>query len=145
MEKLLSGLDSRVFLMNNVHEDGPVLFHVRWVMSYLTGPLARGQIKGLMDGRWNGKGKGLRYYLDRGDLKGARRTVNITDKWDQIAVYFTAFERAVLAAGGAPSHTPPPADYVAAPKQTPKTETGFFADPAAFFARIFASIFNRRK
>jgi hypothetical protein len=25
--------------MNNVHEDHPVLFHVRWVMSYLTGPL----------------------------------------------------------------------------------------------------------
>ena len=49
MEILLSGLGNRVFLMNNVHEDGPVLFHVRWVMSYLTGPLARGQIKGLMD------------------------------------------------------------------------------------------------
>ncbi|MEP2777439.1 MAG: DUF87 domain-containing protein [Luteolibacter sp.] len=49
MEVLLSGLGNRVFLMNNVHEDGPVLFHVRWVMSYLTGPLARGQIKGLMD------------------------------------------------------------------------------------------------
>jgi hypothetical protein len=49
METLLSGLGNRVFLMNNVHEDGPVLFHVRWVMSYLTGPLTRGQIKGLMD------------------------------------------------------------------------------------------------
>ncbi len=49
MEVLLSGLGNRVFLMNNVHEDAPVLFHVRWVMSYLTGPLARGQIKGLMD------------------------------------------------------------------------------------------------
>ncbi|MGJ8642058.1 MAG: ATP-binding protein [Luteolibacter sp.] len=49
MEVLLSGLGSRVFLMNNVHEDGPVIFHVRWVMSYLTGPLARGQIKGLME------------------------------------------------------------------------------------------------
>ena len=49
METLLSGLGNRVFLMNNVHEDEPVLFHVRWVMSYLTGPLTRGQIKGLMD------------------------------------------------------------------------------------------------
>jgi len=49
MEVLLSGLGNRIFLMNNVHEDGPVLFHVRWVMSYLTGPLTRGQIKGLMD------------------------------------------------------------------------------------------------
>ena len=49
IETLLSGLGNRIFLMNNVHEDQPVLFHVRWVMSFLTGPLARGQIKGLMD------------------------------------------------------------------------------------------------
>ncbi|BCX48366.1 ATP-binding protein [Haloferula helveola] len=49
MEKLLSGLGSRVFLMNNVHEDAPVLFHVRWVMSYLAGPLTRTSIKKLMD------------------------------------------------------------------------------------------------
>jgi hypothetical protein len=49
MERLISGLGNRIFLMNNVHEDGPVLFHVRWVMSYLTGPLTRSQIKKLMD------------------------------------------------------------------------------------------------
>jgi hypothetical protein len=49
MERLISGLGNRIFLMNNVHEDAPVLFHVRWVMSYLTGPLTRGQIKLLMD------------------------------------------------------------------------------------------------
>ena len=51
MEQLLAGLGSRVFLLNNVHEDGPVVFHVRWVMSYLRGPLARRQIKKLMDPR----------------------------------------------------------------------------------------------
>ena len=49
IELLISGLGNRIFLMNNVHEDGPVLFHVRWVMSYLTGPLTRSQIKTLMD------------------------------------------------------------------------------------------------
>lgn len=49
MEETLAGLGSRVFLLNNVHEDAPVTFHVRWVMSYLCGPLARGQIKKLMD------------------------------------------------------------------------------------------------
>jgi hypothetical protein len=49
MEVLLSGSGNRIFLMNNVHKGAPVLFHVRWVMSYLTGPLTRGQIKGLMD------------------------------------------------------------------------------------------------
>ncbi|MEM7387464.1 MAG: ATP-binding protein, partial [Verrucomicrobiota bacterium] len=49
MEEVLAGLGSRVFLMNNVHEDGPVTFHVRWAMSYLRGPLSRRQIKTLMD------------------------------------------------------------------------------------------------
>lgn len=49
METLIAGLDSRVFLMNNVHDDGPSVFHVRWVMSYLRGPLTRRQIKTLMD------------------------------------------------------------------------------------------------
>ena len=48
MEALLAGLDSRVFLMNNVHEDRPVLFHTRWALSYLRGPLTREQIKVLM-------------------------------------------------------------------------------------------------
>jgi hypothetical protein len=49
MEELLAGLGSRVFLMNNVHDDEPVVFHVRWVMSYLCGPLTRRKIKQLMD------------------------------------------------------------------------------------------------
>ncbi len=48
METLLSSLGNRVFLMNNVHEDEPVLFETRWVMSYLRGPLTRSQIKQLM-------------------------------------------------------------------------------------------------
>jgi hypothetical protein len=49
MDKLLAGLGSRVFLMNNTHEDGPVVFQTRWAMSYLRGPLTRTQIKQLMD------------------------------------------------------------------------------------------------
>ncbi len=51
IEQVLSGLGKRVFLMNNVHEDEPVIFETRWVMSYLRGPLTRNQIKTLMDGR----------------------------------------------------------------------------------------------
>lgn len=49
MAQLLAGLDNRVFLMNNVHEDAPELFESRWAMSYLRGPLTRAQIKLLMD------------------------------------------------------------------------------------------------
>ncbi|RMF72452.1 MAG: ATP-binding protein, partial [Acidobacteria bacterium] len=45
--RLLSGMPSRVFLMHDVHEDAPALFHVRWVMSYLRGPLTTPQIRRL--------------------------------------------------------------------------------------------------
>jgi hypothetical protein len=49
MEATLASLGNRVFLMNNVHDDTPKVFHTRWAMSYLRGPLTRGQIKMLMD------------------------------------------------------------------------------------------------
>jgi hypothetical protein len=47
-ERILAGLGSRVFLMNNVHEDEAVVFHTRWALSYLRGPLTRAQIATLM-------------------------------------------------------------------------------------------------
>jgi hypothetical protein len=50
IEELLSSLDKRVFLLHDVHEEAPVLFKVRWAMSYLRGPLTRGQIQRLMAG-----------------------------------------------------------------------------------------------
>jgi uncharacterized protein DUF87 len=48
MEATLAGLGKRVFLMNDVHEDAPVLFHTRWTLSYLRGPLTKAQIQRLM-------------------------------------------------------------------------------------------------
>ena len=51
MDQLLSGLGSRVFLMNNVHDDAPSLFHTRWVLSYLRGPLTRQHIQTLMESK----------------------------------------------------------------------------------------------
>lgn len=51
--------------------------------------------RGLLDGRWNGRGHGLRYYLDTGDVIQARRTVNLLDKARQIAGYHAAFLRAI--------------------------------------------------
>jgi hypothetical protein len=50
-ERQIAGLGNRVFLMNDVHENGPVLFETRWAMSYLRGPLTRDQIKTLMGPR----------------------------------------------------------------------------------------------
>jgi len=49
-EQVISQLGSRVFLMHNVHDDAPVVFQTRWVMSYLHGPLTRPQIRELMGG-----------------------------------------------------------------------------------------------
>jgi hypothetical protein len=45
IERLLAGLRSRVFLLHNAHEEKDVLFHTRWAMSYLRGPLTRKEIK----------------------------------------------------------------------------------------------------
>jgi len=48
LEKLISALGNRVFLLNNVHENAPQVFQTRWTMSYLRGPLSRPQIATLM-------------------------------------------------------------------------------------------------
>lgn len=57
MEATLAGLGSRVFLMNNVHEDEPVVFQTRWALSYLRGPLTRQQISKLMETRRNAESR----------------------------------------------------------------------------------------
>ena len=51
MDKILSALGGRMFLMNNVHENEPVVFQTRWALSYLRGPLTRDQIRELTKGR----------------------------------------------------------------------------------------------
>jgi hypothetical protein len=71
---------------------------------------ARVLIEGLIDGRWNGKKLGIAHYLpDNGpdDTKNARRTVNILDRWADIARYYTAFLQAIGAAGGVPGEIAP--------------------------------------
>jgi hypothetical protein len=53
MDKILSSLGKRMFLLNNVHDEHPVLFESRWAMSYLRGPMTRAQIRKVMEGRRN--------------------------------------------------------------------------------------------
>jgi len=48
IDKILSGLGKRVFLLHNVHEPHPVIFNTRWAMSYLRGPLTRMQVRDLV-------------------------------------------------------------------------------------------------
>lgn len=51
MDRLLSGLEKRTFLVGNVHADGPELIRTRWAMSYLRGPLTRPEVRSLMQDR----------------------------------------------------------------------------------------------
>jgi len=51
VQRTLAALPQRVFLMNNVHERGPVVFETRWCLSYLRGPLTRDHIKALTAAR----------------------------------------------------------------------------------------------
>lgn len=48
LDRMISGLTPRVFLMRNVHDDTPVLFQSRWALSYLRGPLTGVEISKLM-------------------------------------------------------------------------------------------------
>jgi hypothetical protein len=47
IDKLLSGLEQRRFLMHSVHGDEETLFQTRWTMAYLRGPLLREEIRRL--------------------------------------------------------------------------------------------------
>ncbi len=49
MDKLISSLGKRVFVMHNVHEKMPLLMQTRWTMNFLAGPLTRTQIPALND------------------------------------------------------------------------------------------------
>jgi len=45
MDKALSTLRGRVFLMHNVHEQGPLAIETRWALSYLRGPMGREELQ----------------------------------------------------------------------------------------------------
>jgi hypothetical protein len=47
MDKLISSLGKRVFVLHNVHEKMPVLMQTRWAMNFLAGPMTRAQIPAL--------------------------------------------------------------------------------------------------
>jgi hypothetical protein len=48
VDKMMSSLTQRVFLVRNVHEDAPFLMKSRWALSYLRGPLTGQEIARVM-------------------------------------------------------------------------------------------------
>jgi len=87
MKRVLSGLGNRVFLMNNVHEDQPVVFQTRWAMSYLRGPLTRQQITQLMAERKSGPtvpvGHGAAIGASSQGMSGEDRQTTSAGQFDQ--------------------------------------------------------------
>ena len=68
IDRLLSTLDPRVFILHNVHDNGGAYpFHTRWAMSYLRGPLTRQQIRTLMADQ-----RKKPYYKTYAELQAAR-------------------------------------------------------------------------
>ncbi|HLF25488.1 MAG TPA: DUF87 domain-containing protein [Anaerolineae bacterium] len=47
LDRALSRLPARVFVLHNVHETHPSVFQSRWAMSYLRGPLTKQEIRNL--------------------------------------------------------------------------------------------------
>ncbi len=47
LDKTISSLGKRVFMLQNVNEKQPIIFQTRWAMDYLTGPLTIQQIPAL--------------------------------------------------------------------------------------------------
>ncbi len=47
IDRLISTIGKRVFVLNNVHDRQPVLFQTRWSMNFLAGPITRAQIPAL--------------------------------------------------------------------------------------------------
>lgn len=48
LDRIITGLGNRVFLLHNVNQSKPVIFQTRWAMSYLRGPLTRSQVRELV-------------------------------------------------------------------------------------------------
>ena len=77
---------------------------------------ARVLIRGLLDGRWNAAGKGIAHYLPTDgadDAQNARRTVNVTDRWQEIGGHYRMCRAAVEAAGGVAAPAPAAPDPAA--------------------------------
>ena len=141
MDQVLSGLGKRVFLMNNVHDDGPTVFETRWTLSYLRGPLTREQIRTLMAARRGVTATGGTAGAAAGPAVGASLPAGQAGAQGPIPAARTAVP------GGAAASTTsdgarPPAGALR-PVLPPDVEQLFVpcrgAGPPAYHAHLFAS------
>lgn len=82
-------------------------------------------VTGMLDGRYNGRRKGIEFYLDRAepDWENARRTVNITDKWELFRSYAIVFRAALRKAKYGSAKAKPPEPFKPKDVTTGKGDT----------------------
>lgn len=111
---------------------------------------ARVLIRGLMDGRWNGRRKGITHYemldgvpgLSEVEAIAARRTVNVQDKAAEYARFYRSFRAALVAAGmqdAAPQRPVQRPSAPPAPAPAPQPESLL-----ARILRALAGMFRKR-
>jgi len=112
MEQTLAALGKRVFLMHNVHENEPVVFHTRWALSYLRGPLTRDQIRKLMADR----------------KKASSEESSDAESEEGAASASSASTEASTSAGGSAAATEPGSEEERRPVLPPEIEQVFLHD-----------------
>ena len=105
VDKLLSRLDKRIFLLHNVHTSGLKLFTTRWAMNFLAGPLMRDQIPSL------------------NDLVGATKAVGQTSAQTTPSAQTTVAPKTGVAAG-APTRPSPAGNGMPGSENHPIVPTG---------------------
>lgn len=113
IDRMLSSIDPRVFIMHNVHDSGGAFpMHTRWAMSYLRGPLTRQQIRQLMADQ-----RQKPYYQTYAELQARHAAPPIPDRLPEQG---GPLETPIPAGS-----TPPPATLpeMAEPQATPRPTT----------------------
>ncbi|MGH2593260.1 MAG: helicase HerA domain-containing protein [Anaerolineae bacterium] len=95
LERALSILPSRVFVLHNVHETHPIVFQSRWAMSFLRGPLTKQEIRDL---RLEVGGHGPRSEAERGwklevGAQATRQVSEIPQPQSELAIRSSSFIR----------------------------------------------------
>jgi len=103
VDRILSALGKRVFLLHNVHDDGLVTFQTRWTMSYLRGPLSRDQIRVLMGSRAKSEPATPRPPDEPGAAVAPKRVSSAEAASDQPPVLQPGIQQFFLPAASAPS------------------------------------------
>jgi len=100
IDRTISALTSRAFLLHNVHQDRPVVFQTRWAMSYLRGPLTRPQVRELMAGARDGLGASAATSTAGPDMTGVPRPATDASRAPQPAAQLAGY-------GSVPPALPP--------------------------------------